>query len=190
MKLKKFIVLLRDPVERFQSNYRFRVHSGFAAYIHDRMNMSYFVDREIDNFYNAILKRGLDMDTVQNHLNDLLCLFVPSVNVIYEGLYLVHLHYWLCNVPAENILILNSDEFFHRTADILSEVIRFIGLSPLSNETIASIVSQKYNANPDLKLEQSQHLLTQTERQRIKDLYRPFNSKLLDFLQWPNTLWS
>lgn len=190
MKSMKFIMLLRDPVERFQSNYRFRVHSGFPAYIKDRINMSYFVNREMNNFHNAILKQGLDINTAQNHLNDMLCMFIPSMNAIYEGLYLVHLHQWLCNVPAENILILNSEEFFHHTADILSEVIHFIGLSPLSNKTIASIVSQKYNANPELKLEQSQHLLSQSERQRIKSLYQPFNLKLLDLFYWPHTLWS
>ena len=190
MKSMKFIVLLRDPVERFQSNYRFRVHAGFPAYVKNRMNMSYFVNREINSFHNAILRRELDVDTAQNHLNDLLCLFVPSINTIYEGLYLVHLHYWLCNVPAENILILNSEEFFRHTADILSEVIRFIGLSPLSNDMIATIVSQKYNSNPELKFEQSQHSLSQGERQRIKDLYQPFNLKLLDMLNWPHTLWS
>ena len=190
MKSMKFIVLLRDPVERFQSNYRFRVHTGFSAYIKNRMNMSYFVNREISKFNKAILRQGLDVDTAHNHLNDLLCLFVPSINTIYEGLYLIHLHHWLCNVPAENILILNSEEFFQHTADILSEVIRFIGLSPLSNDTIATIVSQKYNTNPGLKFEQLQHTLSRTERQRIKDLYQPFNLKLLDMLNWPHMLWS
>ena len=190
MKSMKFIVLLRNPVERFQSNYRFRVHTGFVAYNNTHMNMSRFVNREIKNFYHAITKQGLDKNSMQDHINKLLCLFMPSVNVIYEGLYLVHLHQWLCNVPAENILILNSEEFFHHTADILSEVIHFIGLSPLDNEMIASIVSHKYNSNPELKLEQPQHALTRTERQRIKKLYKPFNTKLLKLLQWPPTLWS
>lgn len=190
MKSMKFIVLLRDPVERFQSNYRFRVHNRFPTYTKDSMNMTYFVNREINNFYNAILKQGLDINTVQNHLNDLLCLFIPSMNAIYEGLYLVHLHHWLCNVPAENFLILNSEEFFQHTADILSEVIRFVGLPPLSNETIASIVSQKYNADPELKFELSRHSLSQAERQLIKNIYQPFNLKLLELLQWPHTHWS
>ena len=190
MKSMKFIVLLRDPVERFQSNYRFRVHTGFSAYIKNRMNMSYFVEREISNFHNAMLQQGLNIQTAQNHFNDLLCLFMPSINAVYEGLYLVHLHNWLCNVPAENILILDSEEFFRHTADILPEVIRFVGLSPLSSEKIASIVSQKYNANPELKLEQSKHSLTQAQRQHLKDIYQPFNLKLFDMLQWPQTVWS
>ena len=190
MKSMKFIVLLRDPVERFQSNYRFRVHTGFAAYIKNRINMSYFVDREINRFYHALLGRGLDPNTAQDHYNDLLCMFVPSINAIYEGLYLVHLHYWLCNIPAENILILNSEEFFHHTADVLSEVIHFVGLSPLSNATIASVVAQKYNSNPELKFEESQHSLSQSERQRIKNLYQPYNFKVLDMLHWPHTLWT
>ena len=190
MKSMKFIVLLRDPVERFQSNYRFRVHTGFSAYIKNRMNMSYFVKREINNFYNAMLKRGLDVETAQAHLNDLLCLFVPSINAVYEGLYSVHLHHWLCNVPADNILILNSEEFFRHTADILPEVIRFVGLSSLSSDKIASIVSQKYNANPELKFEQSKHSLTQAQRRHLKGIYQPFNLKLFDMLQWPQTVWS
>ena len=190
MKSMKFIVLLRDPVERFQSNYRFRVHVGFPGYNINHINMAYFVNREIRNFYNAIQKQGLDINTTQSHLNELLCLFEPSKNAIYEGLYLVHLHHWLCNVPANNILILNSEEFFQHTAEILSEVIHFVGLSPLSDKTVASIVSHKYNANPELKLESSRHSLSEAEHQRIKTLYQPLNLKLLDLLQWPHTLWS
>ena len=190
MRSMKFIVLLRDPVERFQSNYRFRVHAGFPAYIKNRMNISQFVNREFNGFYDSLLRQGLDINTTQGDLNDLLCAFVPSKNAIYEGLYIVHLHHWLCNVPAENILILNSEEFFHHTADVFAEVIHFIGLSPLSNETIASIVSHKYNVSPELKLEQPQHLLSRSERQRIRDLYQPLTLKLLDLLQWPHTLWT
>ena len=187
MKSMKFIMLLRDPVERFQSNYQFRVHYNFTGYNRSLANISYFVNREIKNFHNALLKRRLNPNTAQDHLNNLLCMYMPGSNAIYEGLYLVHVYHWLCNVPAENILIINSEEFFQYTADILSKVIHFIGLSPLSNKTIASIVSQKYNVSPKL---QSQHWLSQSERQRIKDLYQPFNLKILDMLHWPHTLWS
>lgn len=193
MKSMKFIVLLRDPVERFQSNYRFRVHNRFSGYREkDGVNMSWFVKKEIKDFYDGVHKRGLDIDTMQNHLNDLSCMFRKAItpNAIYEGLYLVHLHLWLCNAPAENILILNSKEFFHHTTDVLSEVIHFIGLSPLSNEMITSIVSPKYNANPEIEHEKLKHSLSQSERQRIENLYHQFNLKLLDILHWPRTLWS
>ena len=188
MKLMKFIMLLRDPVERFQSNYQFRLHYNFTGYNRSLVNISFFVNKEIKNFHNALLKRRLDPNTAQDHLNNLLCMFRPGINAIYEGLYPVHVHHWLCNVPAENILIINSEEFFQHPADILSKVIHFIGLSPLSKKMIGSIVSQKYNAVSS-KL-QSQHWLSQSERQRIKDLYQPFNLKILDMLHWPHTLWS
>ena len=188
MKSMKFIILLRDPVERFQSNYQFRVHYNFTGFNRSLVNISFFVNKEIKNFHNALLKRKLHPNTAQDHLNNLLCMFKPGINAIYEGLYPVHVHQWLCNVPAENILIINSEEFFQYTGDILSKVIHFIGLSPLSNKTIASIVSQKYNVVRS-KL-QSQHWLSQSERQRIKDLYQPFNLKILDMLHWPHTLWS
>ena len=188
MKSMKFIMLLRDPVERFQSNYQFRVHYKFNGYTKNSLvNISFFVNKEIKNFHNALLKQRLDPNTAQDHLNNLLCMFKPGRNAIYEGLYPVHVHHWLCNVPAENLLIINSEEFFQYTADILSKVTHFIGLSPLSNKTIASIVSQKYNVSPKL---QSKHWLSQSERQRIKDLYQPFNLKILDMLHWPHTLWS
>ena len=187
MKSMKFIMLLRDPVERFQSNYQFRLHYNFTGYNRNLVNISFFVNKEIKKFHNALLKRKLDPNTAQDHLNNLLCMFKPGKNAIYEGLYPVHVHQWLCNVPAENILIINSEEFFQYTGDILSKVIHFIGLSPLSNKTIATIVSQKYNVSPKL---QSKHWLSQSEHQRIKDLYQPFNLKILDMLHWPHTLWS
>ena len=154
MKSMKFIMLLRDPVERFQSNYQMRVHYKryYNLGVHNpkQVNISFFVNKELKNFHNALLERRLDPNTAQDHLNNLLCMFEPARNAIYEGLYPVHVHHWLCNAPAENILIINSEEFFQYTADILSKVIHFIGLSPLSNKTIASIVSQKYNFSPKL----------------------------------------
>ena len=190
MKSMKFIMLLRDPVERFQSNYQFRVHYKFfgSNYNYGRqLNMSIFVNKEIEIFHHALLKRRFNPNATYYHLNNLVCMFCPGESPIYEGLYLVHVHHWLCNVPAENILIINSEEFFQHPAGILSKVIHFIGLSPLSNKTIASVVSQEYNVSPKL---QSQHWLSQSEHQRIKDLYQPFNLKLLDMLHWPHTLWS
>ncbi|XP_065919515.1 heparan sulfate glucosamine 3-O-sulfotransferase 1-like [Dysidea avara] len=184
----KFIALLRDPVERFQSNFRFRVKVGFDGIYSQKSHISNFTIRALKRFNRKKAARGVDKAI--EHPEKLLCLFLPSGNVLFEGLYLVHLYNWLCNFPSENFLILNSEEFFQNTAGVLKEVMTFVGLSPMDNEVIKLIVSKIYNANPDLQAEPEHHKLSESEREQLKVFYREFNSELFDLLEWPHSMWN
>jgi len=183
----KFIALLRDPVERFQSNFRFRVRIGFGVYT-EQSQISPFLTQSLKKFNRSRLQRGIDKPI--EHPEKLLCLFSPAGNTLFEGLYLVHLHNWLCNFPSENFLILNSEEFFQNTAEVLKEVMKFIGLSPMDNERINFIVSKKYNNNCDLQAAPEHHKLSELERKQLKIFYQEFNSELFDLLNWPHSMWT
>lgn len=183
----KFIALLRDPIERYQSNFRFRVMVGFGGNYNEESQISRFLIRSMKRFNRKKAARGIDKPI--EHPEKLLCLFFPSGNALFEGLYLVHLHKWLCNFPSENFLIVNSEEFFHNPAKVLKEVMAFIGLSPMDDDTINFIVSKKYNSNPDLKTEPAHHKLNESERKQLRAFYREFNSELFDLLDWPHSMW-
>lgn len=58
-------------------------------------------------------------------------LFVPASNILYEGLYYVHLLNWICNFPAENILVIKNEDFFKHPSQILKHSCPISG----SNET-------------------------------------------------------
>ena len=183
----KFIALLRDPIERFQSNFRFRVRIGFGGLYTEQSQISSFMIRSLKRFNRRKLTKGIDKPI--EHPEKLLCLFLPAGNTLFEGLYLVHLHNWLCNFPSENFLILNSEEFFQNTADVLKEVMTFIGLSSMDDERINLIVSKKYNYNSDLQAAPKHHRLSELERKQLKIFYEEFNSELFDLLNWPHSMW-
>ena len=73
------------------------------------------VNPQVDEFINALVKKKITLENIASSWEDFRCLFNPTRNLIFEGLYYVHLMTWLCNFPPENILILNSEEFFENT---------------------------------------------------------------------------
>ena len=107
-------------------------------------------------------------------------------NLLYEGLYSVFLANWLCVWPAENILIINSEEFFKAPGKIVNQVLLFLGLDKLSDETLSAVTSTVYN-----KGIQSKNIsMNSRNRMLIQNLYEPFNKNLLDLLQWSSVDWN
>ena len=103
------MALLRNPLTRFESNFHMRVALGNYP---SNESASSVVSPQVDEFINAIVKKKITLESIASSWEDFRCLFNPSRNLIFEGLYYVHLMTWLCNFPPENILILNSEEFF------------------------------------------------------------------------------
>ena len=106
----KVIVLLRDPLERYQSNFRIRVRLH-TVNTEVSSEISNLLMAELQCLYKSFMKRNVDTSDLSDSVNMLLCLYSPAINCIYEGMYYVHLHNWLCNFPAENLLILSTEEF-------------------------------------------------------------------------------
>ena len=183
----KVVMLFRDPIQRMQSNLlmRIRLHS-------DGMNSSSplqpVVAKELESFLKAVPKRSVTAASLLDKWSMLVGKFPPSSNMLYEGLYYVHLLNWLCNFPAENILIFNSEEFFHSPSKILDSVVQFLGLRRLDPETYDNITSVSYNSVqkevPDYQK------LSQSDRETLSEIFQPFNQALVDLLQWDNSLWN
>ena len=99
----------------------------------------------------------------------MLCRFRPTESMIFEGLYYVHLLNWMCNLPADNILIINSEEFYRNTSVILSQVFQFLGLHPLQKKELEKIVEVAYNQGSYENLPRHQ-LLTKGDRQKLNKM--------------------
>ena len=107
--------------------------------------------------------------------------------MVFEGVYYVHLLNWLCNFPAENIMIINSEEFYRHPSKILDYVFQFLELQKLDSETHDWITSEVYNKGDyDVPLHQR---LSRTDMTNLLGVYRPFNKALLDLLQWNDCNW-
>ena len=137
-KQAKVVMLFRNPIERFVSNYLMRFGFSTRSY----RNVFYVAkNNPIEKYIKGIMNRGVISQQIEKDWTKLLCLFGPGHNMVFEGIYYVHLLNWLCNFPAENIMIINSEEFFASPTTILRQVFEFIGLHQVSNETLQAFTS-------------------------------------------------
>ena len=184
----KVVILFRDPIERYQSNFRMRMRSNLSTI--DSQEISTLVNKEVKSLFTLFRRRKVNIFGLTASLNKLLCLYKPAKSYIYEGMYYVHLHNWLCNFPSENILILNSEEFFNKTKIIFSQVLDFVGLRPLDDGVLNEITQVKYNYGGKVKDEPDHRLLSSSDKEKLQAIYKRFNKKLFDLLKWHDVNWS
>ena len=165
---------------------RARLHTtSYAKKMNNQTHFGPVVREEINAFLRA-LPPGVDMN-LSEKWSEAVGLFRPTQNMLFEGLYYVHLMNWLCNFPAENILIIRSEVFFQHPSKILDSVVQFLGLKRLDANVYDNITSVSYNSRqayvPDYQK------LANPDREILLDVFRPFNQALMELLQWNNSLW-
>ena len=185
-KQAKIVILLRDPLTRFLSNFLMRIH--LRTRYNNNTNVSTIVEVELQNFISAALRKRVNFTNIERSWEQFRCLFNPSRNLVFEGLYYIHVMNWLCNFPPENILILNSEEFFKKTSIIFEQVIRFLGLSQPDRDTIEFITSTVYNKGSGPKL--SHHQFSDLDRKKLMAIYKYSNRPLLSLLDWGGVEWT
>lgn len=186
-KQAKVVMLFRDPIKRFHSNFLMRAKLS-SRHVGNETSVSTVVRLELDKFFGEVFKRTMNIKDLPAEWDKLVGLFGPSQNLVYEGLYYVHLLNWLCNFPAENILILKSEEFFKNSTKILDIVYQFLELKRLDPSTYHWITSATYNKGNHIISHYQQ--FTYSNKMSLLGVYRPFNNALLKLLQWENTGWT
>ena len=185
----KVIILLRDPLERYQSNFRMRARLH-TVNTEASSRISNLLTTELQSLYKSFTDRNVDTSDLSDSVNKLSCLYRPAINCIYEGMYYIHLHNWLCNFPAENILILSTKEFQNSSQRIFSQVLEFVGLKPLDDGIINTITEVKYNNGGKVEDEPDYRLLSLSDKEKLQRIYAPLNEKLFDLLKWHDVDWS
>jgi len=181
----KIVMLLRNPIDRFVSNFQMRVRVRRYG---KNKHMAEFVRHELDAYRHGTNRRGNAKDLLHGWTS-LRCKFSPSENMIYEGSYYIHLMNWLCNFPAENIMIINSEQFFHNTSTILKQVFRFLGLKLLPEESYKAISAKVYNSGRYAGIPPHQQL-TKEDRNKLRKVFEPFNEALFELLDWSAVEWT
>ena len=180
-KQAKVVMLLRNPVDRFVSNFLMRARLNVMR-IQNTTSISTVLKLQLDTFFHSALGRHIDVTNFAKEWSKLRCLFDPAMNMVFEGVYYVHLLNWLCNFPPENILILNSEEFYRKPSVILDQVFQFLGLKRLNSETYEWITAVVYNkGKKDVPVQQR---LTEMDRKKLLGAYKQFNTALLELLDW------
>ena len=182
-KKAKIVMLLRNPIDRIRSNYLMRARFGTTVH----HNLTEAVKWNILTLLSMV--KIQEIINVSQTWEKFLCLFKPSSNMIFEGLYYVHLHNWLCNFPRENIMVMNSEEFFANPSQSLRQIFGFVGLNPLDEGTLMSFTSEVYNQGRYNDKDMHSYQLSDWDRKMLLTVYKPFNEALFDLLNW-NTDWN
>lgn len=184
----KVIALLREPIARYESQFRMRVrlktrgYTGKSVADFDmRRDVHTFcgVTRNQPQWWKRPSPRGL---------------FEPSRNGVYEGIYVAHLKRWAS--AGFSVHALFFEEFFVETtqADRLRDVLRYIGLDPTKTDAHA-ISKRKYNTRGAAFEELPRHAFSSFAQRRLAVLFGPYNAGLASFLgrrlpdawaRWPN----
>jgi tetratricopeptide (TPR) repeat protein len=142
----KLIAILRNPVDRAISQYHHWVRNGIetrsveAAFIPELEKLerlfSYFDISEIDR--SDRLKQ-LCYEIRQGNSKD-------KNGYLWEGLYVYFLKRWLNYFPSEQLLILNSQDFYNQTASVMEKVFAFLELPNQTFDRYQKYNSGKYNS--------------------------------------------
>ena len=152
----KIIFVLRNPVDRAFSHYKMAVRRGW----------------ELAGFEEALeLEKQRISEGLVHPLSD------PNHNYAYQrlgytsrGIYVNHLKRWLKEFPAEQILILSSEEFFEDPQKAFVEMCEFLKL-----DIHLDIDFQKLNEGGADKI-------IDKTRDQLSQFFKPYNDELFALL--------
>jgi Sulfotransferase domain len=154
----KLIILLRNPVDRAISHYHHEVKLGF-----ERATLEEAIALEPDRLRGEIAKMTAD-PTYHSHN-------LQHYSYRSRGLYLEQLQRWMAYFPREQVLVLNSEEFYQQPSKILARVLDFLHLPPLELTNYPSYNAGNYS-----------RVSTSIEQTLLNDFDRP-NRELARYLQ-------
>ena len=186
----KIVMLLRNPVSRFLSNFIMRARLGTYAWHPTSMNTS--ISNEVKSEIRSLRRRLVSATRSRYYSspddwNKYLGTFYSAQNMVYEGMYYIFVMNYFCNFPAENILIINSEEFFNNPPRVLTQMFNFLGLKQLGAKRLQRFTSRVFNKGARKLL--PHQVLNIVDKVRLNHVYRPFNAALFKLLHWDADLW-
>jgi hypothetical protein len=152
----RFIVLLRDPVERAYSHYHWALKMGYEL-----LSFEAAVDREQER-----------VDGELDHmLSDESYLSFPRSYLSYlgMGIYVDQLLMWRQVFPEEQFLVLSTDDLKRRPEDVVRRTLRFLGLPQI----VLGLPERNVGSYPPMG---------EGTRARLKAYFRPHDRRLGELL--------
>jgi len=149
----RLIALLREPVDRAFSHYHHEKRAG-----REPLEFGAAIERERAEF-SAESERLIAQPERYSEFHHRHC-------YLHRGRYADQLEHWLESFPAEQLLILRSEDLFDHPAETFSRVLEFIGLSPW-----APGVFEKHNIGRYDQIETN-------DRRGIEEFFREPNAQL------------
>ena len=155
----KFIILLRNPVNRAYSQHSMIVRGG-----HENLSFEEAVEKESIRTKVEFEKMKKDPSYYSNSFF--------RYSYLSRGIYVNSLKLWMSIFPKENFLILNSEEFFKNPSKIFNRTLDFLNVKNIDLDEYKVFRAQ--NKNPPMN---------QTLREKLEQFFIPHNQKLYDFLK-------
>ncbi|CAC5387522.1 CHST15 [Mytilus coruscus] len=178
----KFIVTLRDPIERMYSSYHFfnkdKKYDKFA--FHETMQFA------IEKFMECKAMKG-DRQCVLDP--DLRATISTKVRLL-NSMYYLYIKEWLDVFPRQQFIFIKMEEYVTNKEEVLNRIFKFLGLSTLSPTEM-----KKYGLlfttikNKTKGGKQYEPMLNAT-REMLYSLYDPYTKMLPQLLNDPSFTWS
>ncbi len=152
----KFIVLLRNPIDRAYSHYK----------------MEYSNKREKLSFEEAIKneKERIEGEYEKMENGDQYSAKYYWFSHLDAGLYIKHLERWFSVFPRKQFFIEKSEELFENPESTYNKILNFLELPSFSLPIYKKFKSKTYKKlEPEL-------------RKKLGNFFKPYNEKLYDFL--------
>ncbi|CAD7702191.1 unnamed protein product [Ostreobium quekettii] len=175
----KFLVLLRDPVERCHSQMlmRARVKQKNLDITMDS-NLSEVIDRQLKSFEDAV---AASPGWADGFLPEPLHGWKSSYNCIYEGIYGAHLKRWFFHTSLDNFRIYFTEDFAEHRDEVLHDALEFIGADVSLYHGSALLEGKIPNSRSNMTLPEHQQLMPLLRR-RLQDVFAPYNRMLEDVI--------
>ena len=161
----KFIILLRNPIDRAYSHYTMiNNRGGGNSPFGDKLSFEEAIEKEEERIEGQLEK----MLTDPNYYSDIY--FRHSY--LQRGIYVDKLERWFSVFPKEHFLIIQSEEFFKNTAETYKQVLEFLDLSDFKLPEYKQIGKARYK----------QPKMNQNTRNELVEYFKPYNKRLYELL--------
>jgi len=163
----KFIVLLRNPVDRAFSHYSMNVIRKMES-----LSFEKAIDIENERIKDNMNKMKRD----EAYYSDIYFRHA----YLDRGIYITKLKHWFKFFPRDQFLIIQSEKFWSNTSEVYNEVLKFLGLSHFKLREYKQYRKRVY----------SDRKIVPDTRKQLIDFFKPYNKQLYEFLgrrfDWDN----
>ena len=155
----KIIALLRNPIDRAYSSHQYRWKINFK----ESLDFEHAVEKEEYFIKNEFEKMEKDGSYYSRKFYD--------HSYCSLGTYAEQLERWFKYFPREQFLIIQSEEFFSKTPEVMDKIYDFLNLPKHKLIEYKKIHSSNYKKN-----------MTTETRKKLVEFFKPHNERLYELL--------
>lgn len=153
----KIFILLRNPIDRAYSHYN--MHLKLKKH---NLRFEEVLTKELNLFKNLNdLPKNVDFDSFQ----------IRTFTILLRGIYIEQILNWLKYFPRKNMMIIESDEFFTNTRNVMKNAFKFLRVKNIQN-----IVKKKFMVGS------YKNKIDSSVRENLRKFYKQYNNRLSEFI--------